>query len=137
MPPQDRPTRLIPVYMDDVRGREFEKLCQKIFDLLEYGEVELTPETNDGGKDLIIQKGGYKILVECRHEPGINQGSSDLYMAPWLMRGLRVVSLLPRVVSLKTQRKRRRNMFLRSTHGTRRDNGTGEGGRVPINLSGG
>lgn len=79
MPPSDRPSRLKPVYMEDVSGRGFEELCQKIFDILGYGdEVELTPQTNDRGKDLIIYQGKEMIYVECRHEPDNAQGRPDI-----------------------------------------------------------
>lgn len=44
----------------------FEEYMATIFK--EYGyEVEQTPPTNDGGKDLILQYEGRKYYVECKH----------------------------------------------------------------------
>lgn len=44
----------------------FEEYMANLF--IEYGyEVEQTPPTNDGGKDLILKYDGVKYYVECKH----------------------------------------------------------------------
>ena len=44
----------------------FEEYMANLF--IKYGyEVEQTPPTNDGGKDLILKYDGVKYYVECKH----------------------------------------------------------------------
>lgn len=47
-------------------GREYEIFAEKIYKLLGYKTV-LTPATNDKGKDIVINKKGEKIYVECKN----------------------------------------------------------------------
>ncbi len=62
--------RVIPeatVYLDRIDGSEFERVCQRILQRLDYGEVERTPATSDRGRDLIIKGPKGYLLVECKH----------------------------------------------------------------------
>jgi len=54
-------------YLEALDGDDFEKLCQIIFNNLNYGEVVKTQTGPDAGKDLIIQNKNDKIFVECKH----------------------------------------------------------------------
>lgn len=47
-------------------GRSYEIFNAELYALLGY-KVILTPATNDGGKDIVINKDGEKIFVECKH----------------------------------------------------------------------
>ena len=44
---------------------EFEKLCANLFSSMGY-TAKLTPPTNDGGYDILLQKGEEKTIVECK-----------------------------------------------------------------------
>lgn len=46
-------------------SRNFEILCADIFESLGYN-VELTPQTNDGGYDILLEKNNKYIIVECK-----------------------------------------------------------------------
>lgn len=46
--------------------REFEKWTALLLKELGYENVKVTPETNDGGKDIVCEKNGEKIYVECK-----------------------------------------------------------------------
>lgn len=52
--------------VNSLEPHEFEKFCANIYELLGF-ETHLTPQTNDGGKDIVLKKGGEKIFVECKH----------------------------------------------------------------------
>ena len=54
-------------FLEALDGDDFEKLCQIIFDKLNYGKVIKTPIGPDLGKDLIIENENGKIFVECKH----------------------------------------------------------------------
>lgn len=43
----------------------FERLCLELFESLGY-VVKLTPPTNDGGYDILLNKGAEKTIVECK-----------------------------------------------------------------------
>lgn len=45
--------------------RQFEVFCANLYKELGY-KVKLTQETNDGGRDLILEKYGEVIFVECK-----------------------------------------------------------------------
>lgn len=57
------------VYLDNIDGFEFQKLCEDIFSTLNYGRIERTPYVGDKGRDLIIHTNNGKIVVECKHQP--------------------------------------------------------------------
>lgn len=57
------------VVLETLDGLEFEKLCAKIFQKLNYGTVELMPYIGDGGRDLLIHSPEGLIVVECKHQP--------------------------------------------------------------------
>lgn len=57
------------IYLKNIDGFEFEKVCKNIFSNLNYGEIEQTPLVGDKGKDLIIHTTQGNILVECKHQP--------------------------------------------------------------------
>ena len=62
------------IYLDDIDGFEFERVCNDIFTNLKYGKVEETPLVGDEGKDLIIHDKRGKIVVECKHHPKSSVG---------------------------------------------------------------
>ena len=43
----------------------FERLCLELFESLGY-VAKLTPPTNDGGYDILLNKGAEKTIVECK-----------------------------------------------------------------------
>lgn len=59
---------LIKEEVKGLEGRAFEELCYWLFkNNSRYKNIELTPETHDGGKDLIVtDEKGNKIYVECK-----------------------------------------------------------------------
>jgi restriction system protein len=62
------------VILETLDGLEFEKLCAKIFQKLNYGTVELMPYVGDGGRDLMIHSPEGLIVVECKHQPHTSIG---------------------------------------------------------------
>lgn len=52
--------------INQLKGREFEVFTSKIYKLMGY-KIQLTQATNDGGKDVVINKKGEKIFVECKN----------------------------------------------------------------------
>ena len=55
-------------------GYEFEKLCARIFQKLNYGAVKNTPASGDEGRDLLITSPDGLIVVECKHQPHTSIG---------------------------------------------------------------
>ncbi|MBB5337659.1 restriction endonuclease [Pectinatus brassicae] len=53
-------------YIWSLSPRDFEEYIANMFRGLGYS-VMLTPETNDGGKDIIIRKNHVTTYVECKH----------------------------------------------------------------------
>lgn len=49
-----------------MNGREFEEFCYFIFSQIGY-KAQLTQNTRDGGKDIILYEDGQRIYVECKH----------------------------------------------------------------------
>jgi len=62
------------VVLETLDGYEFEKLCAKIFQNLEYGTVEVMPLSGDGGRDLLIHTREGLVVVECKHQPHTSIG---------------------------------------------------------------
>ena len=62
------------VVLETLDGYEFEKLCAKIFQKLEYGTVEVMPLSGDEGRDLLIHTRDGLIVVECKHQPHTSIG---------------------------------------------------------------
>ena len=52
-------------YIMSLTPRQFEEYIATMFRSLDY-DVELTPSTSDGGKDLIVRKNGITYYVECK-----------------------------------------------------------------------
>lgn len=48
-----------------MEGRDFEIFCKKLFELLGF-DAELTPATNDMGKDIVLKNNDETIYVECK-----------------------------------------------------------------------
>lgn len=48
-------------------SRRFEEFCARLFELNGYTLLEITPASNDGGKDIVLMKGYNKIFVECKY----------------------------------------------------------------------
>jgi len=56
------------VYLDNVDGFGFERICEKIFERCGFGSVERLGGVADGGRDLIIHRNnGDSVIVECKH----------------------------------------------------------------------
>lgn len=54
--------------LQSIDGFEFEQLCAKIFEKVDWGKVELLGGIADGGRDIIITAtDGSKTVVECKH----------------------------------------------------------------------
>ena len=62
------------VVLETLDGYEFEKLCARIFQKLNYGTVENTPGSGDEGRDLLIHSPEGLIVVECKHQPHTGVG---------------------------------------------------------------
>jgi len=62
------------VVLETLDGYEFEKLCAKIFQKLEYGSVEVMPLSGDAGRDLLIHTREGLVVVECKHQPHTSIG---------------------------------------------------------------
>lgn len=78
-PPKEDPNKSTSVFQETVvletlDGLEFEKLCAKIFQKLNYGTVEIMPYVGDGGRDLLIHSPEGLIVVECKHQPHTSIG---------------------------------------------------------------
>jgi Restriction endonuclease len=57
-----------PTDMYNLRARQFEELVAELWARMGYG-VELTPETHDGGRDIIASKSSEtntQVLIECK-----------------------------------------------------------------------
>lgn len=52
-------------FLQTLKSREFELLVGYLYEAMGY-EVVITPETRDGGKDVIATKGTDKVCVECK-----------------------------------------------------------------------
>lgn len=62
------------VVLETLDGYEFEKLCARIFQKLNYGTVEIMPYSGDEGRDLLINSPDGLIVVECKHQPHTSIG---------------------------------------------------------------
>ncbi len=62
------------VVLETIDGYEFEKLCARIFQKLNYGTVQEMPLSGDGGRDLLIHSPEGLIIVECKHQPHTSIG---------------------------------------------------------------
>ena len=62
------------VILETLDGLEFEKLCAKILQRLNYGTIELMPYVGDGGRDILIHSPEGLIVVECKHQPNSSVG---------------------------------------------------------------
>jgi hypothetical protein len=62
------------VVLETIDGYEFEKLCARIFQKLNYGTVQEMPLSGDGGRDLLIHSPNGLIVVECKHQPHTSIG---------------------------------------------------------------
>lgn len=52
--------------IENLTPREFEEFVAKIYELKGF-KVEVTPPSNDGGKDIIAIKDGIKTFIECKY----------------------------------------------------------------------
>ncbi len=57
------------IILETLDGFEFEKLCGRIFEKLNYGRIENTQDTGDMGRDILIHSNEGLIVVECKHHP--------------------------------------------------------------------
>lgn len=82
--------------LSTLSGDDFEYLCQRVF-RLKYGvEVQKTPSTGDGGKDLIICT-PEEIYVECKHTKStigrpVIQKFNDAMRHDWIRHGIVVTT---------------------------------------------
>ncbi len=52
--------------VDDISGKDFEKLCAKIIKKRGYRNIVLTPASNDFGIDIIAESMGLKFAIQCK-----------------------------------------------------------------------
>ncbi|MBQ9364697.1 MAG: restriction endonuclease [Schwartzia sp.] len=52
-------------YLREISPREFEEYMTQLFIIMGYNAT-LTPETNDGGKDIVLERDGVTCYVECK-----------------------------------------------------------------------
>jgi restriction system protein len=62
------------VVLETLDGFEFEKVCGRIFEKLQYGRVEVVQYTGDMGRDLLIHTNAGLMVVECKHQPNSSIG---------------------------------------------------------------
>jgi restriction endonuclease Mrr len=62
------------IYLQNLDGYEFEKVCEEIFSEIYSGKVERTSYGGDKGRDLIIHSPEGKIFIECKHRPNTSIG---------------------------------------------------------------
>lgn len=63
------------VYLDGLDGFGFERLCERIYRKLDgITGVERIGGAGDGGRDLVVDGPGGKMIVECKHQPGSSVG---------------------------------------------------------------
>ena len=74
MTKKSEPTFNETVVLETLDGYEFEKLCARIFEKLNYGTIENMPCSGDSGRDLLIHSPEGLIVVECKHQPHTSVG---------------------------------------------------------------
>lgn len=52
--------------VDNMTGRAFELWCANLLKQNEFVNVEVTPESNDQGVDILAQKNGIKYAIQCK-----------------------------------------------------------------------
>ena len=57
--------------LSELNPREFEEYLTEIFKLLGYEKTTLTPEMNDKGVDILMEKNGKRYAVQCKRYKGI------------------------------------------------------------------
>jgi restriction endonuclease Mrr len=57
------------IYLDSVDGFEFERVCLRILERLNYGSVEDIASTRDRGRDLLAHTPEGTTVIECKHHP--------------------------------------------------------------------
>jgi restriction system protein len=55
----------------ELTPREFEEYTAELFGVLGYENVKLTPETNDKGIDIFMEKNGKRCAVQCKKFKGV------------------------------------------------------------------
>ncbi|WP_425805569.1 restriction endonuclease [Desulfitobacterium sp. Sab5] len=55
----------------ELTPREFEEWTANLFESLRYEKVTLTPQSNDKGIDVLAEKNGLKIAVQCKKFKGV------------------------------------------------------------------
>lgn len=62
------------IHLDEVDGFGFEMVCRRILDRAGWGKVERIGGVADGGRDLVVDGSGGRIIVECKHQPDSSVG---------------------------------------------------------------
>jgi restriction system protein len=57
--------------LSELNPREFEEYLTELFKLLGYEKVTLTPQMNDKGIDILMEKDGKRYAVQCKRHKGI------------------------------------------------------------------
>jgi restriction system protein len=57
--------------LSELNPREFEEYLTELFKLLRYEKVTLTPQMNDKGIDILMEKDGKRYAVQCKRHKGI------------------------------------------------------------------
>lgn len=57
--------------LSELTPREFEEYLTELFKLLGYDKITLTPQMNDKGIDILMEKNGKRYAVQCKRYKGI------------------------------------------------------------------
>jgi len=57
--------------LSELTPREFEEYLTELFNLLGYEKTTLTPQMNDKGVDILMEKGGKRYAIQCKRYKGI------------------------------------------------------------------
>ena len=54
-----------PVYLQGMKGHDFEDLVREVYERLGYQVIRM-PRVRDGGKDLVVVEGNDRYYVQCK-----------------------------------------------------------------------
>jgi restriction system protein len=57
--------------LSELSPREFEEYITELYKLLGYEKVTLTPQMNDKGVDILMEKNGKRYAIQCKRHKGI------------------------------------------------------------------
>lgn len=59
--------------LDSLDGFEFEEFVARVFSKRGYEDVEVKEATSDKGKDIVMNKGTVRYVVECKHQESVGR----------------------------------------------------------------